>query len=396
VTLHVLYAGADRFVAELVPKLGRIAREAFAAHLSRDLDLRRVVGPGIEVDLELLRERVTARLSERPIEDFRIDFEDGYGVRSAEEEDRHATAAGRLLAEGHRAGTLPPFIGLRIAPMDGPTRGRALRTLDLFLSAMAEAGVERPLRVTLPKVENKEPVAELASVLYEHEHARFLPPGSLSIELMLEHPRAFLDASGRVPIAELVQAGEGRVISCHLGSYDLTAALDVPGWAQSPTHPANATARMLAKLALAGTDVAFVDGATTRLPLPVVRDPQSEGDRARNHEAIVGAMAEHAANVRRALSEGIHAGWDLHPAQVPARLIAVFAAYLSEKDAMTTRLSRFLDQHARATATGSAFDDAATGRALVSFFDRGLACRALTESDGRAAGLSRAPQAWRS
>jgi len=109
----------------------------------------------------------------------------------------------------------------------------------------------------------------------------------------------------------------------------------------------------------------------------------------------VGAMAEHAANVRRALSEGIHAGWDLHPAQIPARLCAVLAAYLGARGAMTARLARFLDQRARATATGTAFDDAATGRALVSFFDRGHAAGALDARDLQAVGLERAPQAWR-
>ena len=87
----------------------------------------------------------------------------------------------------------------------------------------------------------------------------------------------------------------GRPCTCHLGTYDLTAALGVPGWAQRPDHPAAATARTLALLALSGTGVRFYDGATTRLPLPVVREPRSDSDHAANHEAIVGAMAEHAA-----------------------------------------------------------------------------------------------------
>jgi hypothetical protein len=212
---------------------------------------------------------------------------------------------------------------------------------------------------------------------------------------MLEHPAAFLDASGRVPIRALLEAGRGRVRSCHLGSYDLTAALDVPGWAQRADHPACTTARMLAKLALAGTGVPLFDGATTRLPLAASRAGASSTERARDHDEIVGAMAEHAANVRRALSEGIDAGWDLHPAQIPARLCAVFATYLGARAAMTERLLGFLDRQARATATGSAFDDAATGRALVSFFDRGRACGALAAADLSSVGIDRAPLSWR-
>ncbi len=394
--LHVLYAGADRFVPDLVPKMGRIAREAFETHLRTDEDLLRVVGEGAAgVDLGELRARVRARLEARPLDDFRIDFEDGYGVRPDAEEDGHAQAAGRALAAGQRAGTLPPRMGLRIAPLEDATRARALRTLGLVLEGMREQGVTRPLRVTLPKVTSRDAVAELCDALEAHERALSLAPGSLSIELMLEQPAAFLDARGTVPIRGLLEAGRGRVRSCHLGSYDLTAALDVPGWAQSTSHPACGTARMLAKLALAGTGMPLYDGPTTRLPLALSRGAATEAERARDHEAIVGAMAEHAASVRRALSEGLHAGWDLHPAQIPARLCAVFAAYLGARATMTARLARFLEQRGRATATGTAFDDAATGRALVSFFDRGHAAGALDGRDLVAAGIERAPVAWR-
>jgi citrate lyase beta subunit len=395
--LHVLYAGADRFVASIVPKVGRLARDAFDTHLASDDDLARLVAPEVRgLELGELRARVRARLETRPVEDFRIDFEDGYGVRADAEHDEHARAAGRAIAEGHLAGTLPPGLGIRVAPLDLETRSRGLRTLELVIEAMCAGGGARPLRITLPKVRSVREVDELAGALEAHEREKALPRGSLAIELMLEDPAAFLDASGRVPIRALVEAGRDRVSSCHLGSYDLTAALDVPGWAQRADHPACATARMLAKLALAGTGVLLVDGATTRLPLATSRKGASEAERARDHEEIVGAMSEHATNVRRALSEGIDAGWDLHPAQIPARLVAVFATYLGARTAMTSRLSRFLDQHARATATGSAFDDAATGRALVSFFDRGHACGALDAADLCAVGIERAPMSWRS
>jgi len=392
VTLHVLYAGADRFVAALVPKLGGLAQEAFAR--LTDADLARIAA--LPVPVALLRERVAARLASCPIEDFRIDFEDGYGLRPHDEEDRDADEAGRRIAEGERAGTLPPFLGVRLAPLEPGSRARALRTLDRVLAAMVAGGGARPLRITLPKVSSRAEVEALARELAAAERTHGLPAGSLGIELMLEHPRALLDERGAVPIRGLVEAGEGRVLSCHLGTYDLTAALGVPGWAQRPDHPVAATARTLALLALAGTGVRFYDGATTRLPLPVVRAPRSNADHAANHEAIVGAMAEHAAHVRRALSEGIEAGWDLHPAQIPARLVAVHASYLAEHGSMGERLLRLVDRQARATATGTAFDDAATGRALVSFFERGRAVGALTDADLEAAGVARAPAAWRS
>ncbi len=63
-------------------------------------------------------DRVREKLRREPVEDFRIDFEDGYGNRPDAEEDGHAAAAAQR--GGRRAcaaGTLPPFIGIRIKPL---------------------------------------------------------------------------------------------------------------------------------------------------------------------------------------------------------------------------------------------------------------------------------------
>ena len=40
-------------------------------------------------------DRMLAKLDREPVEDYRIDFEDGYGVRPDAEEDEHAKAPGR-------------------------------------------------------------------------------------------------------------------------------------------------------------------------------------------------------------------------------------------------------------------------------------------------------------
>ena len=47
-------------------------------------------------------ERVRAKLEREPIEDLRIDFEDGYGNRPDDEEDAAAIAAAQALAEPRR------------------------------------------------------------------------------------------------------------------------------------------------------------------------------------------------------------------------------------------------------------------------------------------------------
>jgi hypothetical protein len=85
--------------------------------------------------------------------------------------------------------------------------------------------------------------------------------------------------------------------------------------------------------------------------------------------------------VRRALGFGIYQGWDLHPAQLPARYGAVYAFFLGERAAMAARLRAFVGKATQATRSGRVFDDAATGQGLLEFFARGVACGALDEED---------------
>jgi hypothetical protein len=78
---------------------------------------------------------------------------------------------------------------------------------------------------------------------------------------------------------------------------------------------------------------------------------------------------------------GILQGWDLHPAQLPARYAAVFAFFLEEAGAMGERLSNFLARAGQASIVGTAFDDAATGEGLVQFFAQARAVGALTPAE---------------
>jgi len=82
---------------------------------------------------------VLEKLQREPVEDFRIDFEDGYGNRPDAEEDQHAKLAAEEVARGMGEGSLPPFIGIRIKPFSPELRERSIRTLDLFVGALCEA-----------------------------------------------------------------------------------------------------------------------------------------------------------------------------------------------------------------------------------------------------------------
>ena len=84
--------------------------------------------------------RVVDKLDREPIEDLRIDFEDGYGPRPDDEEDAAATDAARALRRAVEAGTAPPFFGIRFKNLERPTRRRGVRTLDLFIGELARTG----------------------------------------------------------------------------------------------------------------------------------------------------------------------------------------------------------------------------------------------------------------
>ncbi len=114
--------------------------------------------------------RVRTKLAIRPIEATCIDFEDGYGPRADEEEDRDATRVGTELAGVDAADVQ---VGIRIKALQPATFARAVRTLDRFVTAHARAnrGVLRAgFTVTLPKVEGPEEVAALVDLLEALEH----------------------------------------------------------------------------------------------------------------------------------------------------------------------------------------------------------------------------------
>jgi len=385
--VSVLYGGAHLFRAGAIEKLGELARRAFEAHVASDDDVCAIVGESARPVASAVRARVAQRLRERPLDDLRVDFEDGYGARSEADEDLDAARVGEALAgyAGARGGERPlPLLGVRTKAFDGDTGGRAARTLLAVLEGLGTRGGDLPPRfvVTLPKVRDARDVALFCELLTLAESELGLSPGAVGLELMIETPEALLDAGGAVATRALVGAGGGRVTSVHLGAYDLLSTLGVSASAQSLQSPLCGAARALMQLGAAGTGARVVDGATTRLPLPVHRgDALTDAQRAENHAAIQGALREHAANVTSALAIGVHQGWDLHPAQLVGRYLAVYAHYLTGLGAASARLATFTAQAARASATGQAFDDAATVHGLLGFFRRGRAAGALLEDE---------------
>lgn len=381
--VHVVYGGAHLFKAETAQKLGDLARKALATYAPDAKSL----AEALELPLELaerVHPRLVAKLEREPVEDFRIDFEDGYGHRTDAEEDGHAIEAARELARAVRQTLAPPFFGIRIKPMSAELGARALRTLDLFLTEL-----KAPVLVTLPKVVSVAQVKVFVSALDQLEQKLGFAPKSLRVEFMVEAAQGLLDAEGRAVLPQLHAAAEGRLQAAHFGAYDYTASLDITAAQQALRHPACDFARTQMKLAFAGTGVFLSDGATTRMPVPPHKGAAlTEAQREENRRAVHGAWRASALDIRHSLANGFYQGWDLHPAQLIARYGTVFAFFLESLAPATERLSNFVKTLGQATLSGDTFDDAATGQGLLNFFLRGLSCGALTGAEAAACGVT--------
>lgn len=397
--MHVVYGGAHLYRADTPAKLAKLARASMDTWGKDDAVFARIVGlaersgdDSKALVAELAR-RVREKLARDPVEKLCIDFEDGYGLRRDEEEDAEAIRAANELARAPRGPR--PMVGIRIKALSGASATRGRRTLELFVTTLARAGggeIPEGFTVTLPKAASGAEVTALADHLSTLEKTLHLPDGGIGIELMVETPRAIVDAEGRIALPALVTAARGRCVAAHLGAYDLTASIGITAGQQRLDHPACDLARLLMQMSLAGTGVTVVDGATTVLPIARHREtpdaPLTDAQHAINTGDVQTAWALHAGAVRRALEMGIYQGWDLHPAQLPARFGAVYAFFLAERTTMAARLRAFVGKATQATRSGQIFDDAATGQGLLELFVRGAACGALTDDDIRATGLT--------
>lgn len=360
--------GAQHFRADTIASIRQGALDALSSFApDGDALARAMVFNGRErASADDVHRRVTRKLETEPVEDYRIDFEDGFGMHPDAEEDAEVERCANATAAAMRAGDLPPTFGIRVKPLTRELAARSLQTVDLFVQGLLSAtGGTLPasLIVTLAKVTVAEQVAYLADHLDTMEQRLGLSEGSLRMEIMVETPRAVMDWTGRCPLPGYVEAARGRLVAASLGTYDYTAALGITAAHQRQRHPACEHARLVMQLAFAGTGVRVSDGSTAILPVGPV-------------ERVHDAWRLHHGDVKHALKLGIYSGWDLHPAQLVSRYAAVYAFYATGLDAATRRLANFLESFAKPAAPRDIADDLATGQALLNFLLRAVACGA--------------------
>ena len=357
--VHTVYVPADRFTADLPGRWGAQAMELVADHGGME-KLCRTAGlePGLAAQVA---PRVTAKLEREPIEDLRLDFEDGYGTRSDDDEDRDAVTAATVLADAMVDGTGPPFVGLRFKCFEAASRRRGARTLDLFLGALLDRAGELPdnLVITFPKVSTVSQVEALVELCSELESVHGLDPGRLGFEIQVETPQLIIGSDGLIPVAAAIAAGQGRVTALHYGTYDYSASLQISAEYQASDHPAADFAKQVMQVAVAGTAVTLSDGSTNVLPIGSADEVES-------------AWRRHAGLVRRALERGFYQGWDLHPGQLPTRYAATFGFYRAGAARAGTRLRNYLSRN-----DSGVLDEPATARALARYLQRGHSCGAL-------------------
>ena len=416
--VHTVYGGAHLFKSDSSQRLGALGVRSLDQFAPDFLVFAKALGlPGAdqlpdEVDDDLtarletnpdavrrenkpvwlalnIYRRVGEKLRREPVEDFRIDFEDGYGNRPDAEEDAHAAAAASEVADGIAKGTLPPFIGIRIKPLTEELRERSFRTLDIFVTTLLEkSGGKLPdgFVVTLPKVTIPEQVSALADFFDLLENENGLAAASLKLELMIETTQSIINDRGVVNLPLLLAAARGRCKAAHFGTYDYTASCNITAAYQHMMHPACDFAKHMMQVAFAGTGVWLSDGATNIMPIaphrfveggPRLTPKQIEENRVVVHRS----WKLHYDHIRHSLENAFYQGWDLHPAQLPTRYAAIYAFFLESLDAASERLKNFVAKAAQATLVGDVFDDAATGQGLLNYFLRAINCGALTEDE---------------
>jgi len=424
--VHSVYGGAQLYKAETTGRLGELAIRAFkkdapdAFTFARALELQGFESLDTSAqelagfhktyadNPDALRQscfgawlaltvygRVEKKLEAEAVEDYRIDFEDGYGTRSDAEEDAEAARTATELARAMSEKKVSPFIGIRIKTFTEELAQRAVRTLDIFVSTLIEAtGGKLPENfvVTLPKVTIPQQVTALVRMFEALERRLGLDDRALKMELMVEVTQSLFDSSGRAHLPVLFNAAEGRCVAAHFGTYDYTASCSITAAYQTMDHGACDFARSMMINAYGGTGIFLSDGATNVMPVgphkasketPLTTDEQSE-NRAVVHQAWRLAYG----HTRHSLENGIYQGWDLHPGQLPIRYAACYSFFLEGFNAAAERLSNFVSKAAQATLVGDVFDDAATGQGLLNYFLRALNCGAVSLEELAVTGLT--------
>ena len=419
--VHTIYGGAHLFEADSAKEIGKLANKSLNDFAPNFISFAKALGlkdsaslatKKVEIETLLAHAenkgidpenaatwlawrvyaQVKKKLEREAVEDFRLDYEDGFGIRPDDEEDAVAERGAKEMAYALKQGILPPFVGIRIKPFNSEFVERAVRTLDIFVSTLlAELGGVLPENfvVTLPKVEIPEQAAAMVKVFEVMEADSVLNSGELKMEIMIETTQSVFNANGEVTARKIAKATKNRCIGAHFGTYDYTASCDLIAAYQTMDSAVCDFARDVMKVAFGGSGIFLSDGATNIMPVAPHRGENLSALQVReNLETVHRAWKLAYGHIRHSLAHGFYQGWDLHPGQIPVRYAANAAFFLEQIQESTVRLRNFVEQASKATLSGDIFDDAATGQGLLNFFFRALNSGAIDPEDVENAGVT--------
>jgi citrate lyase beta subunit len=365
--VHTVYVPADRVVAGIAQSWGSQALDALDTVAPDRATLAEFAGVEF-AEVDALVEKVRHKLRTEPIEDLRVDLEDGY-IPVSVDKNAAEDAAVQSAINALKGQSVIPFLGVRVKSFEPATRERAVRSLVPFVEAMLPGNFV----VTLPKVTSVAQVRAMVWCAGRLEAEYGLEQGILTFELQVETTQAVQDAEGRATVSAMVHAAQGRCTGLHYGTYDYSAACGIAAAYQSMEHPVADHAKNVMLLAAAGTGVRLSDGSTNILPVGGAME-------------ITEGWRLHARLVRRSLERGFYQGWDMHPHQLPTRYLATYGFFRAALPRAAARLRSYLDSASYTTV----MDEPATARALANVLVRGLDCGALDETEvAEAAGIDR-------
>lgn len=420
--VHTVYGGANLFKSDSIIKLGQVALNIFKTNaenfvvLANLLELKGAKSlPTSDSEIKkllskfnklkddervnhaawlpyMVYNKIITKLSTEAVEDFRIDFEDGFGNRPDAEEDATAVMAAEQLAIGMKNKTISPFIGIRIKPFTEDLKQRGVRTLDIFLTTLLTKTTGKlpdNFVVMLPKVTIPEQMIALVKLFEIIEKENKLIKGTLKMEMMVEATQAVMDADGKNPLLKLIKAAGGRCVAAHFGTYDYTASCNITARYQTMAHQVCDFAHHMTRVALGGTGIMLSDGATNVMPVGPHRGTDlTKKQMKENREIVHRAWKMAYDHTTHSLINGFYQGWDLNPAQLPMRYAATYVFFLESYKDAAVRLKNFVEKSAQATLSGDVFDDAATGQGLLNYFLKALNCGAISEEEALSTGLT--------
>ncbi len=368
---HTFYGGAQLFQVNTLEKCAQKSLAFFRQVFPSVLELSQFLAEDdfTSEQMKLIFSRLEKKLNTSAIEDFRIDFEDGLGLRSGAEEDFFAQKAGEIVCDVRQ--NFSGRIGLRLKSPERATLQRCKRTFKIFFDAFFKQGNNlKPdgfFIVTLPKVKNSKSIQHFVNFVRQYCRKKKISSAFFKYEIMVETAEIARSIHRIAPLSKITDYLGTRLLGLHIGIYDYLSELGVPPSAQGQNH---FFIQQLEYFLVSNfSHLEISDGVNQSIP--------NSGNLM---EAMKILKCQYRLNLEK-MDRGINRGWDIHPFQLVARYLALICFFEKNTANMQQRYENFTNSNQKAQKLGVIFDDAASMRGVESFLEREKLFLGVTEND---------------